>query len=336
MRIFTVGAAGLLLARIVFLCGHFGAPAQNPQLVATTEPRSPEDERKGFHLPPGFDIELVAAEPVIHKPINLNFDDQGRLWVTDTLEYPYAAPPDRKPRDTVKVLESTKGDGHFDKVTTFADGLNIPIGVMPISKGAIVHSIPKVFRLLDPEGKGQATRREPLLGDIGFNDTHGMTGNFCWGFDGWIYATHGFSNTSVVKGPDGTTIKMNSGNIYRFKPDGSRLEQVTWGQVNPFGLCFDPLGNLYSSDCETKPIYMLMRGAYYPSFGKPHDGLGFAPEMCKHQHGSSAIAGLVYYAADQFPPPYRNTMFLGNVVTCRINHDRLEWTGSTPRAVEQP
>src|SRR5581483_11534148 len=136
-----------------------------------------------------------------------------------------------------------------------------------------------------------------------------------WGFDGWVYACHGFSNTSHVEGADKDEITMQSGNIYRMRPDGSHIEQYTWGQVNPFGLSFDPLGNLYSSDCHSRPIYQLLRGAYYPSFGKPDDGLGFAPEMMTHDHGSTAIDGVIYYAADQFPEPYRGRMFVGNVVT---------------------
>src|SRR5690242_14445301 len=81
---------------------------------------------------------------------------------------------------------------------------------------------------------------------------------------------------------------------------------------------------------------MLIRGAYYESFGKPHDGLGYAPEIMTHDHGSTAIAGITYYAADHFPAEYRDTVFVGNVVTNRINHDRLEWHGSSPRAIEQP
>ena len=72
---------------------------------------------------------------------------------------------------------------------------------------------------------------------------------------------------------------MNSGNTYRMRPDGSHAEYFTHGQVNPFGLAFDPLGNLYSCDCHSRPVYQLLRGAWYPSFGKPHDGLGFGPEM---------------------------------------------------------
>ncbi len=163
-----------------------------------------------------------------------------------------------------------------------------------------------------------------------------MTNNFTLGFDGWIYACHGYSNTSTVKGGDNKPIVMNSGNIYRMKPDGSHLEYFTHGQVNPFGLAFDPLGNLYSSDCHTRPIYQLLRGAWYPSFGKPHDGLGFGPEVMTHDHGSTAIAGITYYAADHFPPDYLDTIFMGNVVTNRINHDRIERHGSTVRALQLP
>src|SRR5207247_48219 len=123
------------------------SPAQQDpygDYIAKTEPRTPAEEQKSFHLPPGFEIELVASEPAIHKPINLAFDDRGRLWVTETVEYPYPAPPDRRPRDAVKILEDTDGDGVADQITTFADGLNIPIGILPITHVALVYSIPNI------------------------------------------------------------------------------------------------------------------------------------------------------------------------------------------------
>jgi putative heme-binding domain-containing protein len=129
---------------------------------------------------------------------------------------------------------------------------------------------------------------------------------------------------------------MSSGNTYRFKADGSHVEYFTNGQVNPFGLCFDPLGNIYSCDCHSRPIYQLLRGAFYPSFGRPHDGLGFGPEMMTHSHGSTAIAGITYYAADNFPPEFRDNILIGNVVTNRVNRDTLKKHGSTYLAVEAP
>jgi len=223
-------------------------------------------------------------------------------------------------------------------MTVFADGLNIPIGVLPMPdcKSALVYSIPSIWKLTDTDGDGKADKKEELYTGYGYRDTHGMTGEFMWGFDGWVYCCHGYANTSTVKAKDGSQITMTSGNTYRIKPDGSRIEQYTWGQVNPFGLCFDPLGNLYSADCHTRPLYQLLKGAYYPSFGRPHDGLGFGPEMVTHDHGSTAIAGIVYYAADHFPPEYRDNIFVGNVVTNRINRDRIEWHGSTPKGIEMP
>ena len=308
------------------------APAEPPELVAPSGPLSPADEQKKFHLPEGFEIELVAAEPEIHKPLNIAFDDLGRLWVTDTLEYPFPVKEGTPGRDGVKILSNFAPNGRARKVETFATGLNIPIGLLPMPGGreAIVHSIPNVLKL-SADGK-----KEPLYQTYGYRDTHGMTNAFTWGFDGWIYACHGFNNESTVKGSDGKPIVMQSGNTYRMKADGSHLEYVTHGQVNPFGLAFDPLGNLYSCDCHSRPLYQLLRGGYYPSFGKPDDGLGFAPEMATHDHGSTGIAGIVYYAADQFPKAYQDRLFIGNVVTNRINQDTIQWHGSSPKAIEQP
>jgi len=311
-------------------------PKTDPN-VAPTPHRKPEDERKLFRLPPGFEIQLVAAEPDIQKPLNIAFDDRGRLWVTDTVEYPYPPPPGKKPRDSVKILEDFADDGHARKITTFADGLVIPIGVLPLPatkpQDALVFSIPSIWRLRDDKGDGHADGREVLYTEYGRRDTHGLTGSFTWGFDGWIYACHGFSNDSTVKAKDGSAITMNSGNTYRIKADGSHIEQFTHGQVNPFGLTFDPLGNLYSADCHSQPIYQLLRGAWYPSFGKPHDGLGFGPEMYSGYTESTAVSGIAFYAADNYPKAYQDSAFVGDVVSHRVNQFVIEWHGSSPKGV---
>ena len=322
---------------VALLSSMTNGRAAEPDKVSSAPPRTPAEERKAFHLPPGFVAELVAAEPEIQKPLNIAFDDRGRLWVTDTVEYPFGAAAGTTPRDGVKVLSNFGPDGHARTIETFATGLNIPIGLLPMPGGrqALVHSIPNVLRLTDLDGDGKADKREPAYQTFGSKDTHGMTNAFTWGVDGWIYATHGFSNESKVEGADKKPIVMQSGNTYRMRPDGSHLEYVTHGQVNPFGLAFDPLGNLYSSDCHSRPIYQLLRGAWYPSFGKPDDGLGFGPEMCFHDHGSTGIAGIVYYAADHFPKAYHDRVFIGNPVTNRINQDAIEWRGSTPKAIEK-
>lgn len=329
--------AMVLVALLLLACDLSFAARDPSELVVPTGPRTPAEEAKGFHLPPGFEAQLVAAEPQIHKPINIAFDERGRLWVTDTVEYPFPAPEGRTPRDSVKILEDFGPDGHAGKITTFADALNIPVGVFPLGgNAALIYSIPNIYKMEDTTGSGHADRRTKLMGSIGREDTHGMTGSFIEGFDGWVYAVHGFKNTSVMRGTDGSEITMNSGNTYRFHRDGSNIQYFTHGQVNPFGLTFDALGNLYSSDCETKPIYMLLRGGYYPSFGKPNDGLGFAPEMCDHLYGSTAIAGLIDYLAPQYPAEYRHMMLVGNVVTAKINRAQLSPRGSWFHADDAP
>jgi putative heme-binding domain-containing protein len=312
--------------------GRSWPPAATP---SDSSWRTPEAERAALHVPPGFEVQLVASEPDIDKPMNLAFDARGRLWVTHSREYPIAAAPGAG-RDRVSILEDTNGDGRADKFTVFADSLNIPIGIAPMRDGAIVYSIPNLYRMTDRDGDGRADERRVLYGPFDYDDTHGMVNSLLRSYDGWIHAGHGFSNRSTVAGTDGDSIRMTSGNTFRFRDDGSRVEQLTWGRVNPFGMFVDRFGYFYSSDSHTKPIYQPIRGAEYPHFGRLPSGIGWGPQMMEHLHGSTAIAGVVLYEADHFPAAYRDNFFGGNVVTNRINRNLLRWHGSSPEAVEQP
>ncbi len=119
--------------------------------IRSTKARTPEEERLGFKLPPGFEIELFASEPEIGKPINIAFDAQGRLWVTQSFEYPFAAAPG-KGKDRLTILEDRDNDGKADHFIKFNDTLNIPIGILPIHGGAVAYSIPHVYQFTDAEG----------------------------------------------------------------------------------------------------------------------------------------------------------------------------------------
>lgn len=326
--------------------GTYGQESQD-RLVRDTEPLSAAQEQATFQVPPGFEVQLFADDAQLGgKPINLGFDRRGRLWVTSTLEYPYAVPNERWEndgvrakggRDSIRILEDLDGDGRADRSTIFANELNIPTGVLPYGKGCIAWSIPNIVYFEDTDEDGICDRRTILFGPLGYEkDTHGMISSLRLGLDGWIYATHGFSNTSHFKAKDGSTLDLNSGNVFRFKPDGSRVERWTTGQVNPFGLCWDSRGNLYSADCHSSPIYQLIPGASYPSFGRPHDGLGFAPVMCEHAHGSTGIAGVVYLDQNVWGPEWNDHMLVGNPVTSKVNQDLITFTGSTPKANEKP
>src|SRR6266850_7013087 len=202
----------ITLLALLFVSRVHGADpfAEN---VRSTPAQTPEQELAGFHLPPGFEIQLFAAEPDILKPMNMAFDEKGRLWVTVTREYPYPVPLDKKGRDEIRILEDTDGDGRADKFTTFVDGLNIPIGLYPYRNGVIAWSIPNIWYFQDADGDGKADKREVLYGPFGWErDTHGMNSSFVRGHDGWLYATHGFNNNTTVKGRDGHEMTLNSGN----------------------------------------------------------------------------------------------------------------------------
>ncbi len=324
------------------LIGVSAADDPFAQHVRTTDPLTPEQQLKSFHLPEGLKIQLVAAEPDLRKPLNMAFDVSGRLWVTESREYPFAAPTNSRPRDTIRIFSDIDESGRARGVSTFATNLNIPIGLYPFRSPSsdptdsrstwkcVVWSIPNILLLEDSDHNGAADRSKVLYGPFDYTrDTHGNQASFRRAPDGWIYATHGFNNQSKVSGTDGHEIELSSGNTYRFRLDGSRIEKWTHGQVNPFGLYFDARGNLYSADCHSSPIYQLLRGAYYPSFGKPHDGLGFGPTTIQHSHGSTAIAGIVMLEDPAWGQEFQRDLLIGNVMTSRINRDRLEWRGSS-------
>lgn len=297
--------------------------------IRTTDPLSPEDERHAFHLPPGFEVQLFASEPDIAKPLNMSFDNRGRMWLTQSYEYPF---PDTTGagKDKISILEDTDGDGSADKITVFADSLNIPIGIQVVPDGAIAYSIPGIWHFIDKDGDDQVDERKMLYSGFRFGDTHGMVNNFVRSWDGWIHADHGFSNTSTVAGSDGDTIVLTSGNTFRFRMDGSHLEFTTTGRVNPYGYAYDELGYTYSVDCHTSPVYQLVRGADYPHFGKKPTGIGFGPALMKHDYGSTALAGLEYYIADQFPEEFRYNFYYGDVVRSRVSRNHFEMNGTTP------
>jgi len=307
------------------------------QTIRASNFRTPAEELAGFHVPEGFRVELIAAEPTITKPMNMNFDGVGKLWLTQSTQYPFPAKEGEKGTDAVVVLEDKDHDGSFESSRLFADGLNIPIGLLPYGDGVLCFSIPNIFYLRDTDQDGVCDKREVVLGPFDTSrDTHGMVNSLRMGTDGWVYACHGFNNQSHIQGKDGHAISMTSGNVFRFRPDGSRVELFTQGQVNPFGMAQDKWGFWYAADCHSKPISQLIRGGCYPSFGRPDDGLGFVPPMMDHLHGSTAISGLAHSKDSRFPQAFDDNFFSGNVMTCRINRNRLTYQGATAKANAMP
>ncbi|MDN5211954.1 c-type cytochrome [Fulvivirgaceae bacterium BMA12] len=331
----SAGFWGLLFMCIFYACHNKESSekiAEEDQFslhIRTTEARTPDQEQSGFQLPPGFEIQLFAAEPQIGKPLNMAFDARGRMWLTQSYEYPF---PDTTGagKDKISILEDTDGDGSADIITDFADSLNIPIGIIPVKGGAIAYSIPNVYYFKDNDGDDKADEKRIVLSGFEHKDTHGMINNFFRGLDGWIHGSHGFANTSSVTDRNGKTIIMQSGNMFRFRDDGSNVEFTSTGRVNPFGHTYDEMGYVYSVDCHTTPIYQLIRGADYPHFGKQPTGIGFGPATeIENQRGATALAGLEYYIAPQFPPEYQNSFYYGDVVKSRVYRSSMKKKGTT-------
>ncbi len=157
---------------------------------------------------------------------------------------PYQAPHGQPARDTLRILEDSDGDGQFDRSTAFADNLNFPsvCSLMAMVQSAL--AFPTFGTSATLTAMANVTKRKnssvPL---IQTRDTQGMINALRRGDDGWIYACHGFNNQSTVAGSDGHQITLISGNTFRFRPDGSRVEIVSLGQVNPFGMDSDDGGN---------------------------------------------------------------------------------------------
>src|SRR5438046_9395221 len=158
------------------------------------QPYSPAAAIKRMTVPEGFAVELVAAEPDLVNPIAMTFDERGRIWVTESLEYPRSeAGPGR---DRVKILEDTDGDGRVDKVTVFAEGLNIPTGVAVGHGGVWVMNAPDLLFLREKDG--QEVSREVVVTGFGRTDTHELPNSLTWGPDGWLYGLNGVFNHSRV------------------------------------------------------------------------------------------------------------------------------------------
>ena len=190
---------------------------------------SPQELPKALEVHPEFNLSLVAAEPLINKPMNIDWDEKGRLWVVETPEYPNglrqsnvdawkdsgANQPghyDRKPLDCVSILSDTNGDGVMDKKTVFADEIELATSSVFYKNGIIVCAAPDVWFFEDTNGDDKADKRTKLYTNLGNRDTHAVINNMRWGLDGWVYATHGYSSSDNVQclGVSGSKSQVSS------------------------------------------------------------------------------------------------------------------------------
>ena len=217
-------------------------------------PTAPEEAVKKIVVPPDFNINLVASEPLIEKAISMDWDPKGRLWIAETPEYPFRKDRSRAPYDRISILEDTHGDGRMDKKTVFYEGLDLVTSMVLYRDGVIVSQAPYIIRLRDTKGKGKADVKEILYRGFGTNDTHAVVSNLRWGFDGWIYATIGYTRGDIWSGDGKIHFGKISDGVIRFQPDGSAMEQVSSKGGNTWGVDIAPDGEIFFSQANGNHI----------------------------------------------------------------------------------
>lgn len=236
--------------------GVTGEPITRLQL-----PLTPEESVRQAAIQPGFRMELFAGDPEIVNPIDMAWDEQGRLWIVETLDYPNTFEPDRQGTDRVKILEDTDDDGRADRVTVFADGLNIATSLTLANGGVIVAQAPDMLFLKDTDGDDRADVREVLFTGWGTFDTHAGPSNLRYGFDNHIWGTVGYSAFNGAVGGD--SIRFSQG-FFRFAPDGSHLESTASTNNNTWGLGFSEEGLVFGSTANRNPSnFMAIPARYY-------------------------------------------------------------------------
>lgn len=313
---------------------------------------SPDEAVKRMSVPNGFQVQLVASEPLVRQPVCIEFDNRGRLWVIQYLQYPNPAglkrvkvdrysrtvydrvpePPPKGPRgaDRITILEDTDGDGRMDRSRDFIDGLNLTTGIAFGHGGVFVLNVP--YLLFYPDrNRDDVPDSDPevLLTGFGMEDAHSVANSLTWGPDGWLYGCQGSTVTANIRG-----IEFQQG-VWRYHPLTREFELFCEGGGNSWGLDFDAVGNLfYSTNWGGFVMLHGLQGAnYVKSFGKhgalhnPH-AYGFFDHVPHRDfRGGHVTAGGIVYQGDSFPDSLR-----GKYIAADLLGHGVYWHHLEPRA----
>ena len=286
----------------------------------------PAEAIRKMEVPPGFQVDLVASEPMLVNPVAMCFDERGRIWITESVEYPRLSAG--KGRDRIKVLEDTNGDGKADKATVFAEGLNIPTGIALGHGGVwVVNSPDLLFYRLGQDLKAVG---EPTVVVTGFGraDTHELPSALTFGPDGWLYGLNGVFNPSLIRhqGKEHTFTCA----LWRLHPITHEFQIFSEGTSNPYGIAFDTLGSAFVSACVIDHLWHLTETGYYLRQGGPYPPNTWAlGSIVRHKHQKAAYCGIHWFDSDAYPVEYRNRLYMGNIHAGCINADKITREGST-------
>jgi putative heme-binding domain-containing protein len=235
----------ILLSIFILLILSSSSLYGQDDLRAIPDP-DPMIQQEMMHVPEGFEVNLFASEPMVEKPIQMNWDAEGRLWVVGSTAYPQPTPGEQ-PNDKIFILEDTNGDGVADRSTVFAEGLTIPTGILPGDGGVYVANSTEILFLKDTTGDGQADHREVVLSGFGTADSHHLIHTFRWGPDGMLYFNQSIYIFSHVETPHGIR-RLEGGGVWQLRPETLELDVYARGLVNPWGLQFNKWGHSFLTD----------------------------------------------------------------------------------------
>ncbi len=287
-------------------------------------PFSATDSMAFITVPAEFDLQLFASEPDIIKPITFSFDARGRLWVIEAIDYPNLVLNGQPGADRIKILEDTDGDGRADKITIFAERLNLASSLVHVKNGVIVAAAPHMLLLEDTNGDDKADTRTVLSTGWGITDSHAGPSNLLYGPDNYIWGTVGYAGFEGEM--NGKPMKFSQG-VFRFRPDGSDFEFVTGSTNNTWGLGFSETFDVLGSTANNDPsFYVAIPNRYFDDVpglstgGRPSSGPGYqSVAQFYNAHfitpyirqvdvhgGYTAAAGHQLYTARAFPKAYWN------------------------------
>ena len=309
------------------------------------EALSPEESQKLIQTPADFELQLFASEPDIINPIAMAWDERGRLWVVESVDYPNTfRETDGQANDRIKICEDTNGDGKADKFTVFADGLNIPTSIVFANGGIVVSMAPDFVLMKDTDGDDVADVKEVIMTGWGKNDTHAGPSNLQYGFDNKIWGVTGYSGFNGTI--NGEKISFPQG-IYRFDPDGKDFEYLAGSSNNTWGLGFSEDNNVFISTANNThaafysiPSKYLQRafpnakeGQAVPPFtiqsiqkiDGHYDAHAMTPNLRQVDvvGGFTSAAGFRLYTARDFPKEYWNRIAFVSEPTIRLTHNAI-------------
>lgn len=238
---------------------RFGVPQQSYSEPKELRYLSGDEALKAMTVLDGYEVTQFASEkefPEVAKPVQMNFDGRGRLWVSTMPTYPQWRPGDPRPSDKLLVFEDADADGKADKCTVFYDQLHCPTGFEFWNGGVLVMSQPRTLWLKDTDGDDRADVVVPILDGWATDDTHHTFGAWEWSPGGLLHGLEGVAMSTTLETPWGPFRNANTPGAYVVDPRSWRVRHfITPGYGNPWCYVYNFWGQGIAGDGTTAQMH---------------------------------------------------------------------------------